>query len=144
MAILVKCPVCHKKQSFKHKVCPCGTKLGSEKKKGKVFYHIVYRANGKQIWRSLSSFEGVKANGIEDARAVESKFVVCKRENKLEVFSVTPDATMTFRELSEWYLDLEKVKALKSYDRIVYALDRFNDRLGPMLVKEVKPVDLEN
>jgi integrase len=69
---------------------------------------------------------------------------VCKRENKLEVFNVTPDATMTFKELSEWYLALPKIKALKSHVRSVIALDRFNEQLGQRLVKDIKPVDLEN
>jgi integrase len=51
---------------------------------------------------------------------------------------------MTFKELSEWYLKQEKVKALKSYCRIVCAVDNFNKALGHMVVKRITSVDLEN
>jgi hypothetical protein len=80
MAILAECPACHRKASIKNKRCKCGADLDAEKKAKRVLDHIVYRMDGKQVWKALSSFEGVKANSIEDARAVESKFVVCKRE----------------------------------------------------------------
>lgn len=49
---------------------------------------------------------------IEDARSMHSKRVVQKVENK--IFDIKPDARMTFKELAEWYLELEKVKALSS------------------------------
>ena len=145
MAILAECPVCHKKQSAKRKACACGVNLDAEKKSKKVKYHIVYRLpEGKQVWRALSSFEDCDPCSVSDARKVEAKFNVCKRENKLDVFDVRPEATMTFKELSEWYLKLEKVKALKSHVRTVIALNRFNERLGHKLVKDIKPVDLED
>ena len=68
MAILAEGAVSYRKASINNKTCSCGTNRESEKKKGKVFYHIVYRTNGKQVWRSLASFENVKAASLEDAR----------------------------------------------------------------------------
>ena len=49
MAILAECPVCHKKQSAKNKVCkgklkggiPCEADLDKLKGRKKVKYHIV-------------------------------------------------------------------------------------------------------
>lgn len=145
MAILAECPVCHKKQSVTNKACRCGVKLDAEKKNKKVRYHIVYRLpEGKQVWRSLASFENCDPCSLKDAREIESKYNVCKKENRLEVFERRPEATMTLKELSEWYLKLEKVRALKSYWRVVYALDNFNKALGHMVVKKITSVDLEN
>ena len=144
MAILAECPVCHKKHSVKAKACPCGADLDNEKKNKRVRYHIVYRQNGKQVWRSLSAFKDCDPYSVKDAKNVESKFNACRKENKLDVFDVRPEATMTFQQLSEWYLKQDKVQSLKSYDRIKGALDRFNERLGHMLVKDIKAVDIEN
>jgi integrase len=145
MAILAECPVCRRKQAVTHKACSCGVNLDAEKKSKKVKYHVVYRLpDGKQVWRGLASFENCDPCSISDARKVEAKFNVCKKENKLEVFDVRPEATMTFKQLSDWYLSLEKVKALKSYVRTAIALNRFNEKVGHRLVKDIKPVDLEN
>jgi integrase len=144
MAILTECPVCHKKQSIKNKRCACGTDLDKEKRNRKVSYHIVYRVNGKQKWRALSSFEGMDPCSLDDARDVEARFRVAKRENKLDVFDPKPEYRMTFKELSEWYLGLEKVKALSSYETIKIYLNKFNRDFGNALISGVKPVDLEN
>ena len=108
MAILAECPVCHKKQSIRNKLCKCGLDLDKEKRKKKVFYHIVYRLDGKQVWKALTTFENVKGNSIEDARTVESKFKTARKENRLEIFDIQPEATMTFKELSDWYLKQPK------------------------------------
>ena len=55
-----------------------------------------------------------------------------------------PESDMTFDELTEWYLILEKVKELASYDIIKIKLNIFNSEFGNRLVSEIKPVDLEN
>ena len=47
MAILAECPICHRKQSIRNKACKCGLSLDTAKKNKKVFYHIVYRVDGK-------------------------------------------------------------------------------------------------
>jgi len=46
MAILAECPVCRRKQAISNKLCKCGANLDAEKKRKKVFYHIVYRVEG--------------------------------------------------------------------------------------------------
>jgi len=51
---------------------------------------------------------------------------------------------MTFNELTEWYVGLEKVKALKSYWRVRVSLDKFNSEFGNSIVGKIKPLDLEN
>jgi integrase len=48
------------------------------------------------------------------------------------------------KPLSEWYLDLQKVKALASYDIIKIKLDKFNAEFGDWIVANIKLADLEN
>jgi len=144
MATLAECPVCHKKQSIKNKVCDCGENLDNAKKNKRVRYHIVYRKDGKQVWKSLSSFEGMSPYSIEDAHDIEAKFRVAKRENKLDIFEPKKEATMTFRELSDWYLELESVKDLASYKTAVGYLKKFNSEFGNRIVNTIKLNDLKN
>jgi len=68
--------------------------------------------------------------------------MVQKREGK--IFDIKPDTKMTFNELTEWYLDLEKVKALASYSILQGYLKKFNSEFGNKIVGQIKPADLEN
>lgn len=143
MTILAECPVCHKKQSIRNKICKCGVNLDHEKKYKRVFYHIVYRANGKQVWKSLSSFKNVKGNSIVDARNVEGKFMTAKKEHRLDIFDIQPEATMTFKELSAWYLKQPKDRN-RSLWRTKIALDKVNHSdIGNMKVKDIKREHIE-
>jgi integrase len=142
MAILAECPFCHKKQSAKNKLCKCGADLEKLKRSKKVKYWISYRLPGGTQRREAVSGEGVNSYSIESAREMHSKRVVQKKENK--IFDTKPDSNMAFNELAEWYLDLEKVKALSSYWLIELSLKKFNSEFGNMIVSQIKPVDLEN
>ncbi|MCJ7545962.1 MAG: site-specific integrase [Deltaproteobacteria bacterium] len=51
---------------------------------------------------------------------------------------------MTFQQLTDWYLGLEKVKALASYPTLTINLKRFNSDFGNIVVCQIKPADLEN
>lgn len=136
MAILAECPMCHKKQATKNKMCSCGQNLDKAKRSRRVRYWIQYRLpDGKQ----RKEFVGCS---IDEARDGDGKRRVQKRENR--IFDIKPEAKMTFRQLSEWYLGLEKVKAKKGCWRIRIALENFNSQLGDITVGQIKPVDLEN
>jgi len=50
---------------------------------------------------------------------------------------------MTFKELSEWYLDLTEVKNLASYPTLQTNFKNLNRTLGNKIVKDVMPSDLE-
>ena len=81
-------------------------------------YWISYRLpSGKQKQEPVSS-------SIDDARAADGKKKAQKKEGRL--FDIKDDAKMTFSELTEWYLDLEKVKNLASYDIVKITLSKFN------------------
>ena len=86
--------------------------------------------NGKPKWWALSSFEGVDPFSYDDARDVEAKLRVAKRERKLEIFQPKKEATMTFKSLSDWYLEQDSVKCLSYYPTLEYNLASFNEVFG--------------
>jgi len=51
---------------------------------------------------------------------------------------------MTFNELTEWYLGLEKIKTLASYSILQVYLKKFNSEFGNKIVGQIKPAGLEN
>ncbi|MFC1532895.1 tyrosine-type recombinase/integrase [Thermodesulfobacteriota bacterium] len=137
MAILAECPICHTKQSVKNKRCKCGVDLDKAKRvKEKVRYWIKYRLPGGKQKKESIGFS------IEEARDADGKRRVQKRENR--IFEIVPDAKMTFNELTVWFLDLEKVKAMKYYRTMQYNLGQFNAVLGDMIVRDIRPSDLED
>ena len=143
MAILAECPLCRKKQSLRNKRCKCGKDLDQAKRSKSVKYWISYRLpDGKQRRESVDAMEGLNGYSIEDARDAISKRRVQKKENR--VMEMLPESKITFQELTDWYLNLEKVKALRSYDIIEINLNKFNSVFGDKIVSLVKSSDLEN
>ncbi len=143
MAILGECPECHKKQSARNKKCSCGVDLEKAKKSRKVRYWINFRKpDGTQCRQAVGSFEGMDPYSIEHARVADSKKRVLKKENRL--LDIKPEYKMTFNDLKDWYLKLERVKSLKYYPTIEIFLDKFNSEFGNTIVSDLKPVDLEN
>src|SRR4030043_51766 len=119
MAVLAECPGCHKKQAVKNKLCTCREDLVKAKRSKKVRYWISYRLPGGKQSREYVGLS------IEEARDADGKRRSQKRENR--IFEILPESKMTFNELTEWYLSLEKVKALPYYPTIRICLDRFNE-----------------
>lgn len=139
MAVLVECR-CHKKQSLRNKLCSCGQDLMKLKKSNKLNYWIAYRLpGGKQRFEKMT---GENANSLEYAKDAEAKRKVQKRENR--IFDIKPETKMTFNELTKWYMELEKIKALAYYPTLKICLDRCNEEFGSMIVGQLKPADLEN
>ena len=138
MAILAECPQCHKKQAARNKKCStCDGDLDKAKKSGRVKYWIDYRLpNGKQ------KREGTWAS-YDDAREALSKRTVQKREEP-EVFDAKAEGRTTFNQLTDWYFDLERVKALSSFWRIEIAIKKFNSEFGDTLIKDIRPSQIEN
>ena len=85
---------------------------------------------------------GENAASIEYARAADAKRKVQKKENR--IFDIKPESKMTFQELTDWYLGLEKVKALASYPSLNVYLKKFNSEFGKVIIDQIKPADLEN
>lgn len=139
MAILTECPFCHRHQAVKAKVqkwecCNCSRDLLKEKKAQRLTYFIHYRVKGKQNKERVG-------NSYEDAKAAEGKRRSQKKENR--IFDILPGTNLSFKELSEWYLNLSPVRSLASYDRVEQALTNFNITFGDRLVVNLKPLDLQ-
>jgi integrase len=136
MAILAECPICRNKQSAKNKKCKCGENLDKAKRGQRVKYWIVYRLpDGKQ----RKEYVG---NSITDAQAADGERKSQKKRKQF--FEMLPESSMTFKELSEWYLDLPKVKKLKDYNGTKIKLNNFNSVYGDKIVGTIKPIDLES
>lgn len=136
MAILAECPVCHRKQKTKNKHCACSADLDQAKRSKKVRYWITYRLPGGKQRKEFVGYS------VEEARDADGKRRVQKRENR--IFDIKPEAKMTFNELTEWYLELESLKAKAYYDTVRINLKNFNAEFGNVIVGQIKPVDLEN
>jgi len=98
--------------------------------------------NGKQRRESVGALEGLDPYSITDANEALAKRKVQKKERR--IFDILPETVKTFNELSEWYLNLEKVKSMAYYKTICCNLSKFNELFGNYIVSNIKPVDLEN
>lgn len=140
MAILAECPTCHKRQKNKNKRCVCGKNLDSAKRaenpKNKVKYWIVYTVAGKQRWEPVGY-------DLEEAKLAESKRKVQRFENP-RILQKAPEERMTFQQLTDWYLGLEKVKGLRYYRSEKIDLAAFNREFGNYIISNIKSMDIEN
>jgi len=136
MAILAECPYCHQKQSTKNRVCKCGADLIKAKRaKNKVRYWIVYRVDGRQR-KEFASYS------IEEAKVCEGKRKVQKVEEP-HILETIADEKKTFKELSEWYLNLKSVRKLISYERVKQFYVHLNKAFGDSIISSIKPLALE-
>ena len=99
MAVLAECPICHKKQGAKNKLCACGEDLDKAKRSKRVRYWIKYRLPGGKQRKEAVGYS------VEEARDADGKRRVQKREKR--IFDIKPEAKMTFKQLGEWYKELE-------------------------------------
>ncbi len=140
MAILAECPACHGKQSLrnvKKKVCCyCGDDLDKAKRSKRIRYWIDYALPGGKTRREAIGFS------IDKARDCDAKRRVQKAENR--ILDVKQDTRMTFGELADWYLGLEKVKSLSCYVRRTRSLKDLSEHFGNTPLSQIKLVDLED
>ncbi len=135
MAIAAQCPICRRKQSLRNKLCKeCGENLDKAKKSGRIIYYVYHTINKKKKWEMIGK-------SIENARAADGKRKGQKKENR--ILEIVEDSKITFQELTEWYLDLKKVKKLKSFKRVKQALASFNNIFGTKQILKTKQIDLE-
>lgn len=138
MAILAECPVCRRKQGRDNDFClSCGKDMEKAKRSQNVRYWISYYLPGGKQRRELVG------TSIKEARQAEGKRMGQKKENRFS-WDMLAGTDLTFRQLTDWYLKLESVKKLSSYDGAKIRLNNFNEVYGDRLLKDIKPMDLEN
>ena len=132
MAVLQQC-TCHRKQSLRNKRCKhCGADLDKLKKAQKIKYWIDYKLPDGKVKREFVGYSKAEAQDEEERRANEARR------------GLVIDRNITFSQLTDWYLNLEKIKALAWYPQLTILLNRFNNDLGGVLVSQVIPIDIEN
>lgn len=129
MGVLIEC-LCHKKQSLRNKLCLCGQDLAKLKRSNKVNYWIAYRLPGGKQRRELIG------KSVEKARDADGKRRVQKREKR--IFDVKLEAKMSFKELTDWYLNLEGVKSKKYFWVVQIRINQFNSIFGHMMVQDIE------
>ena len=146
MAILAECPICHRKQATKNKVCKCSENLDKAKKSKRVKYWIQYRLpDGRQKKESLAKFKDLNEYSIEDARKAEAQRTVQKTEGRIvEMFTYKKESTWTFSQLAEWWFKQDSVKARSDYGRLEIAYNKFNEVFGDRLIRDGKLSELRN
>ena len=144
MSVLQECPQCRFRQKMANKRCKCGIDLEKAKRSKKVRYWVAFRLpDGTQRQEALSGMADVDPYSLEDARAVNAKRQV-QRKEKVPVFEMRPESKSTFKKLEEWYLKLESVKALASNARVKVALNNFNKVFGDRIAGTVERSEIEN
>jgi integrase len=126
MALMVECPQCRKRRSSKSEKCECGFSL--RKHSGKIYW-IDYRVNGKRKREKIGRSKDAAENRL---RQVETQIIEERYIDK------DKNARVNLKSLCDWYLELEDVKAKKSYQRDVQFIDvllRILD--GYILVKDL-------
>ena len=137
MGILAECPACHYMQKLTNKKCSkCSEDLVKAKRSNRAIFWVKHRVPGnrKQHYQRCES--------INDARALDGKRKAQKKENRY--FEMLPENDITFEELSDWYLKLEVVKALKMYAILKVHIKIWNGQFGGLQVNRIKKSSIEN
>jgi integrase len=139
MAVLMECPICHTKQAPTNKRCSkCTEDLEKAKRRqagNVVRYWIRNRLKGKQV----AEYIGLS---LSEARDADGERKAQKRRDPH--FKPKSDHRITFNGLTDWYLKLESVRALASYEIIKIRLAVFNEAFGETAISDLKLSDLEN
>ena len=90
MAVLARCPTCHKWQGAKNRLCKCGENLLKAKRAKKVKYCTQYYLLNGQQKREVVGYS------VEDARAADGKRRAQKRESP-RILETLPEEKMAYR-----------------------------------------------
>jgi len=148
MAILAECPRCHRKQKSKNRKCiKCQTDLDKQKRNDKVIYWIAFRLPGQKniTWERIGFSN-------DDARAYETDRIDRMNKGRLKTKEdlipkepvPEPQDTMTFQELSNWYLEQDFLKDKKSCWQKKNSLKNFNKTFGNRIISSITVNDLLN
>jgi integrase len=125
------CPECKEPKSLKGKSCICGLNLA--KAKGKVYWIEWYQDGHRRRERIGPSKEAAEQRLREVLTARTEGRHIKKR----------PDTKTSFKELTDWYLNLPEVKAKDSYQRDQYSVEKLLPHFGDRLLKDITPAVVE-
>jgi integrase len=131
MGLLVECPECKRRNSQKVKACPCGFALA--KFSGRVYW-IDYLVEGQRRRERIGSNKEAAEHRLREVRSAITEGRYIKK---------SPDTKTLFKTLAAWYLELEEVKAKRSYSRDRYSMNRLLPFFGDRLLKDITPALVE-
>lgn len=105
----------------------CGAKLN--KFSGRKWGIYYYDSNHRKRRELLGSKKAAKNRLNEVENAVDEERQIHK----------SPDAKTNFKELAQWYIELDKVKAKRSYDRDKRSLKHLIKFFGNRLLRDITP-----
>jgi len=110
--------------------------MDKAKEAKRVQYWVSYYLPGGKNRRELAG------DSLDDAKTIEADRRLLKKAGRLP--EVMRGAKLTFSGLSDWYLKLESVKVLASYEIVKLKLDKFNAEFGAWPVNTITAADLKN
>jgi integrase len=128
MAVLIACPICHKKQSERNKKCSCGEPLAEAKRAGKLKCYVRLRDPGTQ--RMRLEYTGTSIEGARDRDRER------KQEKRRGLAIQGEHLNAMWKELAAWYMSLPSVKRLRDPDRVDRAIQPFLALYGDRKVRE--------
>ena len=131
MALLIECPECKNRNSLKNQSCSCGKNLRKESHK---CYWIEYYVSGKRRRERIGRSKLGAENRLREVQTAKAEGRYLKMNKNTDINLVA---------LRDWYLDLSEVKQKRSLIDIKKCLNNFIERIGNMLVSELKTMHVE-
>lgn len=137
MGLLIECPECKKRNSAKPKVCPgtkkkpCGFVLA--KFSGRVWW-IEWYEDGQRRRERIGPNKAAAEQRLREVLSARTEGRHIRR---------SPDVRLRFKDLAQWYRNLEEVKAKKSYRRDKLSVKCLSEMFGEMLLKDITPALIE-
>ncbi len=131
MALLIECPACKTKQSEKRATCSCGQNLKASRKT----YWIDYWAEGVRKRQRIGPSRKAALKALTQIKIAQAEGRYLDKRQDLD---------LTFRELCDWYLDLDEIKAKKSYERDQRSVKALTRYFKKTLVREILPSMIES
>jgi integrase len=131
MGLLMECPGCKKRHNPKSKVCRCGVNLA--KASGRTWW-IEYYWDGQRKRERIGPNKTAAEQRLREVLTARTEGRFIKK---------SPETTTRFRALAQWYLELDKVKAKRSYDRDRRSVDKLCLFFGDSLLKDITPASVE-
>ncbi len=119
MGLLVECPACRYRNSIKTESCKCGQKLS--KLSGKIYWIEYYDNVGNRKRERIGPSKQAAEQRLRNVMTARTEDRHIQKD---------PGAKLSLGELSEWYLNLEEVKAKSSIQRDIDALKNLKRILG--------------
>ena len=131
MSLLVECPECKRRNNAKVKACKCGFALA--KFSGRVYW-IEWYQEGQRKRERIGSNKSAAEQRLREVLSARAEGRYIKK---------SLDARKRFKDLARWYLDLQEVKAKRSYAKDQMHCKRLIIQFGDQLLKDITPAMVE-